>query len=110
MLHLLRTRIDRLKGLLSEVGIPMQVLSAVDAAPVPVGVHYNADELGVIDVRELGVFAGAAGLERIGRSGGRDVGGYQREEDGELHVGWMGVGGQGQPPEDMMRSRAVALL
>jgi hypothetical protein len=88
MLHLLGTRIDRLEGLLRQVRIPLEVLSAVDAAPVPVGVHDSANELGVVDMRDLGVFAGAADLERIGGGGDHEGAHYQGEEGGdELHIG-----------------------
>jgi hypothetical protein len=83
MLNPLRTRIDRFKGLLRQVGVPREVLSAVEAAPVPVGVH----ELLIGDVGQRGVFAGAAGLEGVGRCGEGRVGECQGDESEELHGG-----------------------
>jgi hypothetical protein len=64
----------------------------VDATPVPVRVHDSTNELRVGDVGKRRVFAGAAGLEGIGRCGEGRVGECQSDEGEELHVGpgWAG--------------------
>lgn len=62
------------KGLLGQRRIPHQVLGAVDFAPEPVGVHDDADKLGVVDMRRGTVDLGA-GLDALGRRSGHAMGG-----------------------------------
>jgi hypothetical protein len=42
-----------------KLGVPHEVLRAVEPAPVPVGAHHGADEVGVVCLRGALVFEGA---------------------------------------------------
>lgn len=86
MLQLLGARADRLKGRLSERGIPGQVLRAVELAPVPVCVHDDADEMAVVDMGHIGVArVGGARLEGRTWRCKREADRYETDDDVELH-------------------------
>ena len=81
MLWLLGARIHRVLGSLCEVRVPLEVLSAVDATPEEVRVHYSADEVGIIAMRGAGV--------EWSSSGGRCYRGVaygECQQGDELHV------------------------
>jgi hypothetical protein len=58
----------------------------VEATPVPVSIHDGIDETDIGNMRELWIFAGTTRLDLVGRSCGCHPGGYESEENGELHV------------------------
>jgi hypothetical protein len=53
MLRVVRASGDVVKGSVSQVLVPGEVLSAVDAAPVPVSAHHSIDEVAVIGLRRV---------------------------------------------------------
>jgi hypothetical protein len=86
MRRLLGTFRDVGAGRFGELGVPDEVLRAVQAAPVPVGAHHGADEVGVVFVGGR-VVDEIAWLDFVG-GGGDGRGGCEREEgDEDLHVG-----------------------
>jgi hypothetical protein len=68
---------DVAAGSVSETLVPDQILSAVEAAPVPVSSHHRTDEVGVICMRSF-VVVEVARLDLMGEcsyhSGGQDGG------------------------------------
>jgi hypothetical protein len=91
MRRLLGTFRDVGAGRFGELGVPDQVLRAVQAAPVPVGAHHGADEVGVVFVGGR-VVDEIAWLDFVG-GGGDGRGGCEGEQGGEdLHVGSKGRG------------------
>lgn len=82
MLRPIRTRARALPRRFRKLRVPGEVLRAVDAAPVPVGVHDAVDEVLVVD--------GGAGRVVDGWGAGRGdaQGGGQGEGEREFHCGW----------------------
>jgi hypothetical protein len=69
-----------------ELGVPHEVLRAVETAPVPVSTHHGADEVGVIGLRRALVSEGAwfdVVRGRCDDCGSGDGG----ESSGEPHIG-----------------------
>jgi hypothetical protein len=92
MRRLLGTFRDVGAGRFGELGVPDEVLRAVQAAPVPVGAHHGADEVGVVFVGGR-VVDEIAWLDFVG-GGGDGRGGCESEEgDEDLHVGLKGRDG-----------------
>jgi hypothetical protein len=86
MRGLLSALLDIGAGSFGELGVPDQVLGAVELAPVPVGTHHGADEVGVIGVRG-GIVDEIAGLDVVG--GRSDCRGSRESDEGgdDLHAG-----------------------
>ena len=88
MLRVVRASGDVVKGSVSQVLVPGEVLSAVDAAPVPVSAHHSIDEVAVIGLRRV-IAVEITGLDIVG---GRSDGSSSEqscegsEESEELHV------------------------
>jgi hypothetical protein len=53
MLRLMRASGDVVAGNVGQVLVPGEVLSAVDAAPVPVSAHHSVNEVAVIGLRRV---------------------------------------------------------
>jgi hypothetical protein len=66
---------------LSKCGIPHKVLRAMDAAPVPVGIHDPVDE-----VRIIGLGGSAINLSALSRRSHDGVANRESKQTGESHV------------------------
>ena len=82
MLGLLGARANGLEGFFGQSVVPLEVWSAVDTAPVPVGIHDTTNEIGVVDLR--GVVAVLLAAD-IAWSSGCGASSCKNEELGESH-------------------------
>lgn len=69
--------------MLGQLGVPLEILRAVNATPVPVGIHDPADEVGIVDAGYVGV----VDLLALGGDHQGDVCGSEAEERRDLHAG-----------------------
>ena len=63
MLHVMGARADVFGSLLGKRDVPLEILGAVDAAPVPVSIKHSTNELWVVELGNLGIVDGVAGDE-----------------------------------------------
>ena len=88
MLWLVRASGDVVAGSVGQILVPGEVLSAVNAAPVPVGVHHSTDEVAVIALGRV-IFVEITGLDVVfvQTDGSSSEQSREEGEDGEeLHV------------------------
>lgn len=64
MLGIMSTLLDISTSGVGELGIPNQVLSAVETTPVPVGAHHGADEVGIV-LMGSGIVSKGTGLVAV---------------------------------------------
>lgn len=88
MLWIMRASGDVVAGSVGQILVPGEVLSAVDAAPVPVGAHHSIDEIAVIALRRV-IVVEITGLDIVfvQTDGSSSEQSHEEGEDGEeLHV------------------------